>query len=402
MRNYSSEFGVDDEGLYRCAPNLAEDQATALAVCKLQGQVGVVRRDELRRGTTMLSYTENLPADLKPMVICDANGRFAYEYQAWRARRGDLEICPIKAPKSYANMTIRHWDTGSGRVAWATPKRRKPLLDGIVKYLNALPHNEDVLVLHYKTARGQNRPGHQRVPSIPYLIQNHLLDQDDPKSGVVNPKRLKFTHWPAKATNKFRTIKHVVIAGAYFLPDPVYEAIARAAIGMKPEDHPEEPKDLAKFIKSVDQGNLFQGVLRGAARISKGAGCTPCDVLIIGSSNRGIDAVMLKEVFPEAPIIGWHPSKGDGATKLFNGEVTRVQQGIEFLRAREGQPDMIPWSALSDLIGNPAKTYLHGPRFKKHPDMQAYLQGRWNEVAPTRQGMARGTVVEGGLIWVGD
>jgi hypothetical protein len=77
LRDYSIEFGVDPEDLYRCAPNLAEDQATALAVCKLQGQVGVVRRDNFERGTTILFYAENLSPDLPPMVICDANGRFA-------------------------------------------------------------------------------------------------------------------------------------------------------------------------------------------------------------------------------------------------------------------------------------------------------------------------------------
>jgi hypothetical protein len=51
--------------------------------------------------------------------------------------------------------------------------------------------------------------------------------------------------------------------------------------------------------------------------------------------------------------------------------------------------------ATRPLLGNPAKTYLHGPRFNKHPDMQAYLKDRWSEAAPTRQGMAKGTVAEG-------
>jgi hypothetical protein len=401
LRDYSTAFGVDPEDLYRCAPNLAEDQATALAVCKLQGQVGIVRRDNLERGTTILSYAENLAADLPPMVVCDANGRFAYQYKAWSDRRGNLERCPIEAPKSYANMTIRHWDTGAGRAIWADAARRRPILDGIVKYLNALPHDEDVLVLHYKAAKGQNRPGHQRVPDIPYLIKRHLVDPDDDRSGVVNPRRLKFTHWPAKATNKFRSIKHVIVAGAFFLPEPVYEAIARAALGMLPADHPDRPEDLAKVIRSVDQGNLFQGILRSAARLSDGPGCRPCDVLVIGSRNRGVDVFMLRGLFPDAPVIGWHPAKGDGATKMFDGQVTRVQQGIEFLKAREGQPGLVPWSALSDLLGNPARTYLHGPRFKKHPDMQAYLNGRWREVAPTRQGMVKGAVAEGGLTWIG-
>jgi hypothetical protein len=148
--------------------------------------------------------------------------------------------------------------------------------------------------------------------------------------------------------------------------------------------------------------HLWHRPRRSAARVSDGPGCRPCDVLVIGSSNRGmIDATMLKELFPGAPVIGWHPAKGDGAEKMFNGHQTRVQQGIEFLKAREGQPGVVPWSALSDLLGNPAKTYLHGPRFKRHPDMQAYLKHRWSEVAPIRQGMARGTVTEGGLVWIG-
>jgi hypothetical protein len=267
-----------------------------------------------------------------------------------------------------------------------------------VTYLNNLPLDEDVLVLHFKTARGHNRPGHQRVPSIPNLIKRHRLDPNDPSSGVINPGRLKFTHWPAKATNKFRHIKHVIAAGVYFLPDPVYEAIARAAVGMKPEEHPEQPEELAKVIKSVDQGNLFQGVLRIAARLSDGPGCRPCDALVIGSSRRGIAPEVLAELFPGAPVIGWHPGQGDGAAKTFNGRQTRVQQAIGYLKDREGRPQMIAWSELRAHLGNPSNTYLHGPRLRRHPEFESYCDGRWAIVEPTRTGIRGGT--EGGLRWI--
>jgi len=118
-------------------------------------------------------------------------------------------------------------------------------------------------------------------PDIPTLIKRHLVDPNDKNSGW-STSGLKFTHWPAKATNKFRTIKQVIVAGAFFLPEPVYEAIARAAMGMLPGDNPERPEDLAKVIRSVDQGNLFQGILRSAARLSDGGGAdlvTPGDRL---------------------------------------------------------------------------------------------------------------------------
>jgi hypothetical protein len=270
-----------------------------------------------------------------------------------------------------------------------------------VTYLNSLPLGEDVLVLHFKVARGHNRPGHQRVPSIPRLIRQHRIDPNDPKSGVINPRRLKFAHWPAKATNKFRYVKHVIAAGVYFLPDPVYEAIARAAIGLRPEDHPEKPEDLAKVVKSVDQGNLFQGILRIAARLSDGSGCRPCDALVIGSSHRGVKPAMLRELFPDAPVIGWHPKHGDDVAKTFNGQQTRVQQAIGYLKEREGQLELVPWSGLREHIGNPSSTYLHGPRLRRHPEFQAYVDGRWAIVEPTRKGLAPSAAQEGGLRWQG-
>jgi hypothetical protein len=190
----------------------------------------------------------------------------------------------------------------------------------------------------------------------------------------------------------------VIVTGAFFLPEPVYEAIARAAMGMLPADHPEPPEALAQVIRSVDQGNLFQGILRSAARLSDGAGCRPCDVLVVGSRNRGVDPAMLRQLFPGAPVIGWHPTNGDGAAKMFDGRMTRVQQGIEFLKAREDQPGLVPWSTLQAHVGNPTRTYLHGPRFRRHPDMQAYLQDRWRIVEPNKAGGSRGGT-EGGLTW---
>jgi hypothetical protein len=74
MRFYSNEFDVDDDAIYRCAPNIADVQAAALAVCRLQGQVGIVRRDKYTKETTILSFYNTLPDDLAPMVVCDANG----------------------------------------------------------------------------------------------------------------------------------------------------------------------------------------------------------------------------------------------------------------------------------------------------------------------------------------
>lgn len=130
------------------------------------------------------------------------------------------------------------------------------------------------------------------------------------------------------------------------------------------------------MVKSVDQGNLFQGVLRIAARLSDGAGCQPCDALIVGSSYRGVNKGVLRELFPDAPVVGRHPTMNDGATKTFNGQVTRVRQAIGYLKAREGQTAMVPWSDLKALLGNPSKTYLHGPRLRRHPEFQAYIAGR--------------------------
>jgi hypothetical protein len=73
----------------------------------------VVRADPRDNSNSLLTYSENLPDDLAPMMITDASGRVRQTYLEWKLskRPGMLDICPA-APKSYRNPII---DTGPQR-----------------------------------------------------------------------------------------------------------------------------------------------------------------------------------------------------------------------------------------------------------------------------------------------
>jgi hypothetical protein len=170
----------------------------------------------------------------------------------------------------------------------------------------------------------------------------------------------------------------VIAAGCYFLPTAAYEAIARAYLELTLEDHPEPPIDLIKFIRAQDEGVLFQGLLRCRARQSQGDGCRPATALIVGSSFKGmIDLAMFRRLFPGSDPITWSPDQGDGAGKVFNGQVTRVDQVIEFLKEREAPGARVTYGTIREFLGGPSKAYVGGPNMLRHPKMVAYLEGRW-------------------------
>jgi len=81
----------------------------------LFGKKTVVRKDGDPE-PTIVSYRENLPDDLAPLVILDASGRVAATYSWWEThRRGLTRLKPGR--KHYGNLTLHVWRIGAAHRA---------------------------------------------------------------------------------------------------------------------------------------------------------------------------------------------------------------------------------------------------------------------------------------------
>lgn len=157
--------GLED---FRAIFDSPSDKDTAEALWYLSGRIVRIRRDNLS-GATSLDYEDILPPDIAPMLILDASGGLRRTYGFWKEHRQGLE--PLRSPqKSYAGLTIHHWDKGSGKSAHGLPKTVREIASAVASTIDQIPENEGVLVIHHKA-----RP---RDLDIVVEIRNRLRRRD--------------------------------------------------------------------------------------------------------------------------------------------------------------------------------------------------------------------------------
>ena len=307
MRDYEAEFGVDREDLVGCVGWKHALRGVAMSLAMLQGKTGIIRADPRDNSNSLLTYTQDLPYDLAPMMITDASGRVRQTYLEWALsnRPVILEICP-PAPKDYRSLKIHHWNRGGGKGSWRrgdTPEqeaRRQELLSGLEQWLNRKP-TEEYLIVHHRPLTGR-AGGRKGIPSLPKLLQQRGNVQGD-------FRRLKFLTWGNHtATNQFRDIRNIVLAGILYLPEPVYEATTRAATGITPEMDQARPQQTRAVTDGEHRHNILQAVLRCHARTARSdGGCGEAEALVIGRHNHGVTQDMLRTICPGAVVRSWSP-----------------------------------------------------------------------------------------------
>jgi hypothetical protein len=243
-------------------------------------------RDDGKLGRTMVSIRDCVPPDIAPLVILDASGRVRTAYHWWQQHRETL-VRLAEAPKRYNNLVVHVWDIGGGKASFAHEQDLYHRCSGIAKTINRKP-TERWLVVCHKNHRKR----------VEQAIMREL--QGD-------PARVSFIHWGIhRASNDFRDISNVVLAGTQFLSPSSYEGIGRAACGLRPAEGVLE----ASLLRDLEQGELadvvLQAVCRGDARRAVNDRCPPCHVYIIARPASGVRG-LLPDVFPGCVIETWEP-----------------------------------------------------------------------------------------------
>lgn len=268
------------------------------------------------RDRCMIHYEETLPSDLKPVVVCDASGRVRQTYPHWSEGRMDLAMLR-QASKDYSDLTVHVWPRAGSKSAWADRSSATDMLKAIVEVVNGLPDDE-FLIVHHKLSDSK------RSVNVPELIRKEAID----------PERLHFTHWGGSeisATNAFKEVPNVILAGSLFLPNVAYEALGRLSRAL-----PSSASLEKKHRRDIEMGEhahlILQSVCRGRVRQAIGGNCGKADVWIIASADSGIPSMLSQRViFPRSKVVPWQPSG-------IVAPVTKVAEAIDALTAWERGP----------------------------------------------------------------
>jgi hypothetical protein len=121
---------------------------------------------------------------------------------------------------------------------------------------------------------------------------------------------VEFTHWGLhRATNKYRDINNVILAGTMFLPPSVLEATGRAAAGCSPEEGLLTDEQEHELLIGHQADIILQAICRGSARSTVDGRCGPCDAYIIVHPKHGIIERLQEEVFPGCSVVDWTPKR---------------------------------------------------------------------------------------------
>ncbi len=273
----------------------SETQRAAADLWGLLGKKVIVRKDGSPE-PILVSYRESLPDDLAPLVILDASGRVATTYSWWETHRGSLSR--LKAGhKRYDNLTIHVWRIGGGASAFKSDNDNFALRrSGIVQTIKS-KLIEPWLVVCHKTHEQQ----------LKAEIEAELIG-----TGVS----VAFTHWGLhRATNQYRDIPNVILAGTQFLPSSTLEAQGRAASGLPPGDGPLTEQQERELLVGNQAEIILQAVCRGSARGTVDGTCGRSDVYMIMHSRHGM-IERLQDVFPGCKIEDWAPVRRVASGKV--------------------------------------------------------------------------------------
>ncbi|OHV89685.1 hypothetical protein ORS3428_13785 [Mesorhizobium sp. ORS 3428] len=337
-------YGDEKEAIAEAAIDLWELSNTPVIV------------EEIGVGTFAIHYKKHLPDDLKPMVICDASGRVRQTYKYWE-EIADRELVKLRdGGKNYRDLTVKIWRRGGGKSSWG--EDADVLLEGITKTIDQIPPDEEVLIVHHMKNK------RKRIPDIEEAIRRK----------VKEPRRLRFTHWGGedfKASNDYRDIRHVILAGTMFYRPATYIARTRMSSGA-PSEEKLNRANLAKIKLGEHADMILQALCRGAVRKSVDGTCGKCDAYIIADPQTGIPDMLEHEsdidIFPGSKHADWSPVEKE---KL-GGRVGQAYDYIvQWFKDHPGYGERLSRSKVAEAIGMVLDDFTKD--VVGHRDFEGYL-----------------------------
>jgi hypothetical protein len=334
----------------------SEEASTAVdALWGLFGKVVSIRRDG-GAGNTLLEYRETLSPDIAPLLALDASARVRATYPLWKDRRGGIEKLP-DAPKDYSPLTIHVWATGGGKHSFKANGKGARLIEGIVNTIKS-------------------------KPAEPWLVIHHInVGRDIPKEvrELVGPNvDVSFVNWGRhNATNDYKHIPNVILAGTLFYPESFYEALTRLAAKHPAAAGNVDDVDYDDVVKGEHRHLILQAVARSKVRQCDGTKCYPTNAYIIASKRSGI-AHELPTIFPGCRIVNWQPT----ATALKG----KYAQAMAFIReSLSNGAKAVAFADVKKHIGVANAANFH--HIRRHPALvEAFSQDgiiEWPRVRPS-------------------
>lgn len=298
---YMAVQGIEDGSTYLC-PNLTPlgiRELRDLTLPLLGESPGILRKVETlwnmsgkwvkvdrapdNKFNTVLTYKNTLPEDLLPILVLDASGRVRTTYDEMERHRGNLVRLP-EATKYYRDLSAKVWLTSGSKTAFRNRDKREMLVTGIVKTIESKP-DEKWLVVHHLPESGR----------FGFDVEKEVLEM---MGDAVDTGPIEFITWGNHhATNKYRIIKNVILAGTLFYPGQLHESRGRLCADL-PVEEGEYPADRRREIERGEHAHLIlQALCRASVRQCIGDQCAPCDAYIIASPQSGIKD-LLPSIFP--------------------------------------------------------------------------------------------------------
>lgn len=236
------------------------------------------------KGHVLLDKIEAIPDDFKPCLVTDASARVRATYRLHEQYRGDI-VWLKKALKDYSRLTCHVVTMPSGITAYQHNDSFSNLVTKVADVINGNP-DEQFVVIHHRESGG-NRG------NLPKAVKRLLGTGSD---------RVQFLHWGMHtATNRFREIPNVILAGVLQYPNEGYEALARAAAGKTTEQGVFDRAQLSEVRAGEASHHVLQAASRGLIRTSKDGACPHTNLWVIASRNTGITK-LLPTIFPECRV----------------------------------------------------------------------------------------------------
>ena len=329
----------------------SRDRETATSLLMMAGRRVRVRRDGLS-GAALLTFKEELPADLLPMLVLDASGRVRETYPLWAESRKALAMLPA-AVRDYRPLTVKVWKTSGAKSGWE--RNGDKLIEGIVATILTKPAEDWLVVVH--------RPN-GAIGDVEKAIRAKLPPE-------VRDHRVSFTTWGRHTgSNAWADVPNVILAGTLFYPASHLTALHHLCANIPVEDGLVGRDDVNRTQRGEHRHLILQAVCRGRVRRSDGARCQAMTAYVIASPKSGIGAEMAT-VFPGCVVEPWQPLKAETKGKL--------KEAIEWLTdALEGGRTEVSYVEVYTAIGSD-KAYF-SRRITKEPAWKAAIDALDSEV----------------------